>query len=75
MPASRSVKTSGLHKPPRNLLARHQFLSVFQQQEQEVHGLPRECEAPPLAAQLVGRHIDLELSEAVRHAGAGRAHA
>ena len=29
-------------QPLRDVIARHQFLSVLQQQEQEIHGLPRE---------------------------------
>jgi hypothetical protein len=63
-------------QPLRDVFARHQFLSALQQEEEEeIHRLPRERKALPLASQLVGRAIDLELSEAVRHAGAARAHA
>ena len=36
---------------------------------EEIHRLPRESNAVAPAPQLVGGHVDLELSEAVRHAG------
>jgi hypothetical protein len=47
----------------------HQFLSMLQQQQEEIHGLPRESNTVAAAPDLVGEPIDLELSEAVHHGG------
>ena len=58
-------------QPLRDVLARHQLLSALQQQQEEIHRLPRERHAAPLAPHLVGGHIDFEISEAVGHGGVG----
>ena len=62
-------------QPLRDVVVRYQFLWTLQQQEEEIHWLPREPNAAPAAPQLIGGDIDLELSEAVDHASGRSAHA
>jgi hypothetical protein len=58
-------------EPLRDFVVRYQFLPMLEQQQEELHWLSRESNAVPVATQLVGRRIELEISETVGHAGSG----
>src|SRR6187401_3360092 len=62
-------------QPLRQVLARHQFSATLQQQQEQIHRLPRESNAALFATQLVRGCVQLEACEAEGHASEGRSHA